>query len=121
MTDPYLEALADVAGELATLQRRGPDFPAFHRGPILEQLGLLAGAIEDLRRRRQARAQDPGPVLAHAQRIYSRRGAPVLGYDVHERQQLAPGVPLPAWFLPAFEQDLRLAEDRAEWDAAPRW
>jgi hypothetical protein len=82
MTDPYLQALDDVAGELAKLQLAGPDFPAYHRGQILEQLGRLAGSIEELRRQHQAPAQDPGPVPRCGEALDGRAAWAALSPDV---------------------------------------
>lgn len=147
MTDPYLQALDDVAAELTKLQQLGPDLPAFHRGQILEQLGTLAGAIEELRRRRQAPAQDPGPVPSvpapgiywilqgwrprpeyePAKLVYLRDGLPqweVLGDDCHLYEHpavIGPRLIPPAAPAPASEPADPVAEDRADWDAAPRW
>lgn len=59
MTDPYLRALDDVAGELRRLQQAGPEIPAYHRGYVLEQLGRLEGAIEELRRQRGRAPAEP--------------------------------------------------------------
>jgi hypothetical protein len=82
--DPYLQALDDVGRELTRLQLAGPDYPAFHRGQILEQLGILAGKIEDLRRARQAPAQDPGPVPAPL-RFSADVAADIAEWDAQQR------------------------------------
>lgn len=125
MIDPYLQALDDITAELVVLQQRGPDFPALHRGQILEQLGILAGKLEELRRRRQAPARDPGPVPSAPSvpggckrcEGTGKRLIPSVTNKAENRGTVF--VPAPCGLCGGTGDPI--AQDRAEWDAAPRW
>lgn len=121
MTDPYLQALDDVAGELRRLQDGGPEIPAFHRGPVLEALGRLASAIDELRLNRGRDAGQHPPSALVGCPLSAAIGSP-LGTAVGGWIGVTLVPPYAAELLgPLSPAERALVEDRADWDAAPRW
>lgn len=101
MTDPSLQAMVDVDGALRRIQQL-QQASAESRRVLLEHLVGFEAALEQLRRGQLASA-DTGPTMS----VGSLVGGAIGGFG----ELLAPLTP----------EETALAEDRAEWDAAPRW